>query len=135
MARTLRGLAVPNPSSIAILVLVAVMVCSIGAAHGATTVVPTGSDPLANGDAFQGALNAAACGDTLIVQAGARYETRISVINSYGPQGNPFFAGKNCSAAQSITVQTSALAALPAGRVGYGDVPNLATLASNANNP
>jgi len=132
----LRGLAVLNPSSIASLVLVAVMVCSIGAAHGATTVVPAGSDPLANGDAFQSTVNAAACGDTIVLQAGVVYAARMISSNSYGPQGNSFtMPNKNCASNQWVTIQTSALGNLPSGRVGYSDIPSMATLASNSNSP
>src|SRR5262245_7149503 len=50
--------------------------------HAATLVVQTGTDPLANGDNFQAALNGANCGDTIILQAGATYGTRVAFTSS-----------------------------------------------------
>src|SRR5215467_9701289 len=109
---------------------------SLGAAKAATISVSAGSDTQANGDSFQGALQAAACGDTIVLQAGGTYATRVSLTNSYGPQGNSFTApNKTCPSGQYVTIQTSALASLPAVRVTYADIPNMATLATNSNAP
>ena len=117
--------------SLAVLVLT-----SFGAAQAATISVSAGSDAQANGDSFQGALQAAACGDIIVLQAGGTYASRMSLLNSYGPQGNAFTApNKNCPSGQYVTIQTSALANLPAGRVTYADIPNMATLATNSNAP
>ena len=66
------------------------LLISFATAHAATQSVPTGSDPMANGDNFQNALDSAACGDTIVLQAGATYATRVTTVNYYGPQGYPF---------------------------------------------
>ena len=84
-------------------------------ASGTTIVVPTGSDPLVNGDNFQIALDTAVCGDTIVLQAGAEYGTRVTFVNSYGPIGYPFYLrNKGDCAGSYITIQTSNLGGLPA---------------------
>lgn len=105
--------------------------------HAATLTVPTGSDPLVNGDNFQAALNTAQCGDTIILQAGAMYGTRTAFVNSYGPQGSPFILPNkgNCTG-QYITIQSSAASSLPAGvRISPSNITSLATLATNTTAP
>ena len=120
------------PSVVRSFYLTLVMLASVATVDAATVVVSTGSDPVANGASFQGALNAAQCGDTLVLQAGATYATAVSFTSSYGPQGYPFtLANKNCASGQFITIQTSAIANLPAGRVSYANIPQMATLATN----
>jgi len=109
----------------------------VARAHAATFTVSTGSDPQVNGDNFQAALNSAQCGDTIILQAGATYETRTSFVSSSGPQGNPFTLPNkgNCNA-QYITIQSSAAASLPAGvRVTPAQAANLATIRTSSSAP
>lgn len=97
-------------------------------------VVPTGSDALVNGDNFQAAVNNAHCGDTIVLQAGASYQTRIAFINSYGPQGSPFsLPNKSCVPGQYTTIQTSALGSLPSGRISPANVGQMAQLSTNTN--
>lgn len=115
--------------------MVLVILCVAVEVQAAVTTVPTTSDPLANGDSFQAALNSASCGDTIVLQAGASYQTRVSFVNSYGPQGYPFsLPNKNCSNGTFTTIQSSNAAALPPGvRVGPGQRSYMAQLASNTN--
>ena len=82
-------------------------------AQAAVVTVPTGSDAKANGDNFQAVLNSARCGDTIVLQAGASYQTRVAFVNRFGPQGSPFILPHkgNCNG-QSITIQSSGVAAL-----------------------
>jgi hypothetical protein len=85
-------------------------------AHAATSTVPAGGD-------LQAALNAAAPGDTIVLQAGAAYTGHFTLPNKPG--------------AQYITVQSSALAQLPPDgiRVSPADavnMPKLVTPDSNA---
>jgi hypothetical protein len=115
--------------------IVLVMFCAAAPAQAAVVTVPTGSDPLANGDNFQAVISGATCGDTIVLQAGASYQTRVAFVNSYGPQGYPFLLPNkgNCNG-QYITIQSSGIAALPAGvRVGPGQRSQMAQLASNTN--
>jgi len=102
-------------------------------ASAATITVPTGSDPQVNGDNFQSALNAVQCGDTIVLTAGAHYGTRIAFITStYGPAGYPFgLPNKSCSSGQYVTIQTSAIASLPADRINPSNIGLMATLETN----
>ena len=110
------------------------LLISFATAHAATQSVPTGSDPQANGDNFQNAVFGAACGDTIVLQAGATYATRVTAVNSYGPQGYPFqLPNKSCAAGQYITIQSSQAASLPTGRISPSNVGSMATLATNSN--
>jgi hypothetical protein len=105
-------------------------------AQAAVVNVPTGPNAKANGDNFQAVLNGARCGDRIILQAGASYQTRVSFVNRFGPQGYPFILPHkgNCNNGQSITIQSSGIAALPAGvRVGPAQRSQMAQLASNTN--
>ncbi len=111
-----------------------IAVWPVPAGHAAVLTVPTGSDALVNGDNFQAAVNNARCGDTIVLQAGASYQTRITFINSYGPQGSPFsLPNKSCSSGQYVTIQTSALSSLPSGRISPANVGQMAQLATNTN--
>src|SRR5215468_1343052 len=90
------------------LFVILLVFCVTSGVQASVLTVSTGSDPLANGDKFQDALNTAACGDTIILQAGSTYATRFFTVNSYGPQGYPFFLpNKSCAPAQYVTIQTS----------------------------
>ncbi len=84
-------------------------------AHATTLVVPSGGD-------FQGALNIAQCGDTIVLQAGATYQA------ASGSDKGFVFPAKNCSS--YITVQTSNLAGLPADgqRVQMNDAAAMAKI-------
>ena len=107
---------------------------SFATAHAAVQSVPTGSDPQVNGDNLQNAIYAAACGDTIVLQAGATYATRVTAVNSYGPQGYPFILpNKSCATGQYVTIQTSQISSLPAGRIGPANIGLMATLATNSN--
>jgi hypothetical protein len=96
--------------------------------------LPGGSDDVANGAAFQEALHRAACGDTIVLQAGATYGTSVDFVSSGGPQGGPFtLPNKGDCAGQYITIQTSALASLPAGgRVTPAHASLLARVVTNS---
>lgn len=108
--------------------------CADSAVQAGVVTVPTASDPLANGDNFQYALKSAACGDTIVLQAGATYATRVTTVNSYGPQGYPFsLPNKSCASGQYVTIQTSQAASLPSGRIGPANIGLMATLATNSN--
>jgi hypothetical protein len=78
-------------------------------AHAATNTVPAGGD-------LQAALNTAAPGDTIVLQAGAAYTGHFTLPNKPG--------------AQYITVQSSALAQLPPDgiRVSPADAVNMPKL-------
>src|SRR6185436_738389 len=73
-------------------------------AQASSFVVPAGGD-------LQSALNVAQCGDTVILQAGAVYQ-------AVGDKGFMFPAKASCTgtAADTITVRTSNLSALPSGQ-------------------
>ncbi len=87
---------------------------SIGDASAGTLVVETGADPIVNGTRFQAALDQAQCGDTIILQAGARYGTTVAFVTAGGPQGYPFtLRNKVDCAGAFITIQTSALDGIP----------------------
>ncbi len=108
--------------------------CAASSVQASVSTVSTGSDPLANGDNFQNALNLAACGDTIVLQAGATYATRVFTVNSYGPQGYPFsLPNKSCASGQYVTIQTSQVASLPSGRISPTNIGLMATLATNNN--
>ena len=108
--------------------------CAASEVQAGVLTVSTGSDPLANGDQFQNALKLAACGDTIVLQAGATYATRVTTVNSYGPQGYPFsLPNKSCASGQYVTIQTSQVANLPSGRISPSHIGLMATLATNTN--
>ena len=99
-----------------------------------TWTVTDSGDPLVNGDAFQTCLTNAVCGDTIVLQAGASYQTRVAFVNSGGPQGSPFsLPNKSCGANQYVTVQTSLVSSLPSGRISPGHAGLMAQLATNTN--
>jgi hypothetical protein len=86
-------------------------------AGAATINVPSGGD-------FQTALNNAVPGDTIVLQAGAVYST-----------AGGFTLPNKGSGTQVITIQSSALSALPAAgyRVHPADAPNMPRLVSTIN--
>ncbi len=97
-------------SSVTISILVLLMGIS-SSAKAATIVVGAGGD-------LQAALNAAQCGDTVVLDTNATFTAP--------PDG--LVARTKC-AASPITVRTSNLANLPSGtRVGGSDAPNLARI-------
>ena len=62
-------------------------------------------------------------GDTIVLQAGATYATRVTTVNSYGPQGYPFLLpNKSCATGQYVTIQTSQAASLPTGRISPSNI-------------
>src|SRR5262245_17496003 len=72
--------------------------------------------PVTNGANLQHTVNAASCGDTIVIPAGVEHR------NATGVSGNPVvvFPNKNCAANHHVTIQSSAAASLPAGtRVTY----------------
>jgi hypothetical protein len=78
--------------------------------YAATTiVVPTGADVVANGVAFQAALNNAQCGDTIVLQAGATYQGPAWADQAFLLPYKPA-----CTGSEFITIQTSNLAGLSA---------------------
>src|SRR5262245_26728167 len=80
----------------------------------ATVTVPTGSDPVANGVAFQTALNNAQCGDTIVLQAGATYQGPPMADQAFLL---PYKGTCTGTDADFITIQTSNLAGLSANGV------------------
>ncbi|MDQ6654159.1 MAG: right-handed parallel beta-helix repeat-containing protein, partial [Acidobacteriota bacterium] len=97
-------------STIIISVLILLGVTS-SSARGATIIVPAGGN-------LQAAVNAAQCGDTLILEPNATF-----VAPSDG-----LVASTQC-AASPITVRTANVSNLPSGtRVGSTDAPNLARI-------
>lgn len=128
---------VMRPAIARCLSLALLALLSIAPAHAAVQTVPTGSDPLANGDNFQSALNAAQCGDTIVLQAGATYGTRTAFVSSSGPQGEAFsLPNKGNCGGQYVTIQSSAASSLPAGtRISPANAASLAKLVTNTNAP
>ncbi|HEV2911712.1 MAG TPA: hypothetical protein VGX92_00230, partial [Pyrinomonadaceae bacterium] len=84
-------------------------------AYAATLTVPSGGD-------FQAALNAAAPGDTIILEASASF---------IGPFTLP---AKASTSSSFITIQSSALASLPASRVSPQHASLMPKLLSPGNN-
>src|ERR1700730_7679312 len=83
-----------------------VIIGSSQAATAATIVVPGGGD-------LQAAINAAQCGDNLVLQAGATWDGEFRLPN------------RNCTASTPIRIGSSAQASLPIGRVGPADATNM----------
>jgi hypothetical protein len=105
-------------------------------AYAETIVVPTGSDPVANGTAFQDALLAAQCGDTIVLQAAGVYQTAQLFMGSNGPAGYPFILpNKGDCAGNWITVESSAKDSLPAGRVDPTHAPLMPKVVTATNAP
>ena len=125
-------------SSAVATVMVSNTTVSAGSGGGSLVVtVPTGADSVANGTQFQLALNQAHCGDTIVLQAGAVYETATEPTTPW--QGYPFrLTNKGaCTGtdADYITVQSSNVGNLPAGaRVTPAQVGSMATLVTGNNN-
>ena len=114
------------------LFMLLLILCAATETQAAVITVSTGSDSLANGDQFQNALNLAACGDTIVLQAGATYATRVGWVNQYGPIGSPFsLPNKSCATGQYVTIQTSQIGSLPSGRISPSNIGLMATLATN----
>jgi hypothetical protein len=80
-------------------------------------VVPAGGD-------FQAALNSARYGDTIILQAGARYLSPCGQCSFVLPYKG---TGTN-TAADYITIRSSNVGALPAGQVSAADAVNMAKI-------
>src|SRR5215472_18477488 len=81
------------------------------------TCTDTG-DPVTNGANLQNTVNAASCGDTIVLPAGVEHR------NATGTSGNSvvIFPNKSCGTNQYVTIQSSATASLPAGtRVTYAN--------------
>ena len=104
--------------------------CSFIGSHGSGIYTCTDSgNSVTNGNDFAAVIrfdSGINCGDTVVLAAGAIYEP-VGV----GPNGgiNSFTGWLSCSANTPITIKSSKLASLPAGRrVTYTDVPNMAIL-------
>src|SRR5947207_15881481 len=102
--------------SIVIVVFFCALCVSAGAVRGATIVVPSTGD-------LQAAIDAAQFGDTIILEAGATYQTGAA------PYYSPFYLGPKSGGtgtdADFITIRSSNSTSLP-GRVSPQDRPNLA---------
>ena len=88
------------------------------------TCTDTG-DPVTNGANLQNTVNAASCGDTIVIP------TAVEHRNATGTSGNPvvILPNKSCGTNQYITIQSSATASLPAGtRVTYANLSSMAVL-------
>jgi len=77
-----------------------------------TIVVLTGGDAVANGVNFQTAINAAKCGDTIVLQAGATYQGPAWADQAFFLPSKP-----TCTGTDFITIQTSNMAGLAADGV------------------
>ena len=85
---------------------------SVATSNAATIAVPAGGD-------LQSAINAAQCGDVIMLQAGATWDT----------PSRPFtLPNRSCTASNPITLQSSAVASLPNGRVSPANIANMARL-------
>src|SRR5260370_26339485 len=89
-----------------ILVFLMVLIGWSQAGSAGTIVVPDGGD-------LQAALNAAQCGDSVVLQAGATWDGEFRLPN------------RNCTASTPIRIGSSAQAYLPNGRVGPADATNM----------
>jgi hypothetical protein len=91
-----------------------VLFINVAIADASTTInVPTGPDPVANGSAFQTALNNAQCGDTIVLTAGATYQGPTAADQAFLL---PRKAGCTGTDADFITIETSNLNGLsPSG--------------------
>ena len=97
----------------------AILLVFASTTRAATIVVPPGGD-------LQAAIDAAQFGDTIILQAGATYQTGSA------PYYAPFYLGPKSGGtgtdADFITIQSSNLASLPVGRVSPQDKANMAKI-------
>ncbi len=92
--------------------------------HAADTIVSAGADQYANGAALQAAINAADCGDRVILPAGFVYSMTNTETGHY--LSLPLKSTAACNAGTSyVDIQSENLASLPAGRVGLSDVANM----------
>ena len=96
---------------------------STALASAATVNVPTGADPVANGVAFQTALNNAQCGDTIVLKAGATYQGPRLADQAFLL---PYKAG--CVGADYISIVTSNLAGLSADGVRIDPAAHVAAM-------
>jgi uncharacterized protein (TIGR03437 family) len=92
------------------IITISILVFVGDSARATTIVVPAGGD-------LQAALNTASSGDTIIVDAQGTFNGSFVLRTHSGP----------CTGAASdyVTVQSSALASLPTGRVGPSDAGNM----------
>src|SRR6266536_98465 len=97
----------------------AILMLLASSISASTIVVPPSGD-------LQAAIDAAQFGDTIILQAGATYQTGGS------PYWAPFYLGPKSGGtgtdADFITIQSSNIASLPAGRVSPQDKANMAKI-------
>lgn len=100
-------------------------------------IVPTGPDAVANGQAFQAALNGATCGDVIVLQAGATYATEVLFIASGGPVGNPIMLPNHGDCRSNpIVVESSQVASLAEGiRVNPTQAASMPKVITNTNYP
>ena len=86
----------------------------VAPAWGITRVVPTTTDPYANGVQLQATINASDCGDAIVVQANAEYRTGAFQESTIVL---PPVHSAACDApgAPYITITSSGAAPLPAG--------------------
>ena len=100
------------------IVVLALMLGSASLVKAAEIVVPAGGD-------LQAAMNNAQCGDTIVVAANGTFTAPT----------DGFVARTKC-AGSSITVSTSGLTNLPAGkRVEMSDAPNMAKIVTHGPYP
>ena len=73
------------------------------------TCTDTGN-PITNGANLQNTVNAASCGDTIVIPTGVEHR------NATGTSGSPvvILPNKSCGTNQYVTIQSSAAASLPA---------------------
>ena len=95
------------------------------------TCTDTGN-PVTNGANLQNTVNAALCGDTIVIPTGVEHR------NATGTSGNPvvIVPNKSCGTNQYVTIQSSAAASLPAGtRVTYASLSSMAVLRTMNQSP
>jgi hypothetical protein len=73
------------------------------------------------GGKLQAVINAARCGDVIVLQAGATWD------------GTHILPNKNCTQSTPITIRSSGVASLPAGRVGVSDAQHMPKIRAMAN--
>lgn len=101
-------------SSWKLIIGISVVLLSTKFTQAATIVVPAGGD-------LQSAINGAQCGDLIMLQSGATWDTPGNFQSFTLP-------ARACTASNPITIQSSGQSALPNGRVSPADASNMARI-------
>jgi hypothetical protein len=103
--------------SLKLWLLLACLLVTSKATSAATIIVPAGGD-------LQAAINSASFGDTIVLQSGASYTAPGQQVSF----NLPLKSGGTGTSADYITITSSNLASLPAGRVSSADKVNMARI-------